>query len=310
VVPESFQRDRPTYLANNGGRFMRDENTKGDWAGSGTAASGGAGATDGGSGIDSTQPLRTTQGTSSWREASGGTESGGISGVVSQAKEGAGNVVGQVQETAGDVAGQVKQQAVTRLSEGKDRASSTLGQVAEAIRQTGTSLSEGDQPELAQYAGRAASQVERLSTYLQNRDVDDIIIEVQRFARRQPGIFLGGALALGLLGARFLKSSSRSAQDAQASQWDSANLGTGSGYSTGTGSGSYGYGRAGSDYASSGGAVRSTATGAEVTSGEWTGGSTGYAGGVDDIADDITASDDLAAGGTSGSTQYTSSSGA
>ena len=34
-----------------------------------------------------------------------------------------------------------------------------------------------------------------------------MVTQVEQYARRQPAIFLGGAFALGLLGARFLKSS-------------------------------------------------------------------------------------------------------
>jgi hypothetical protein len=72
----------------------------------------------------------------------------------------------------------------------------------------GQQLQEKDQPALAQYANQAADQIERFSHYLQERDVDQLLGEAQRFARRQPTLFLGGAFALGLLAARFLKSSS------------------------------------------------------------------------------------------------------
>ena len=35
--------------------------------------------------------------------------------------------------------------------------------------------------------------------------MDDIVREAEAFARRQPAVFIGGALALGLLASRFLK---------------------------------------------------------------------------------------------------------
>jgi hypothetical protein len=45
------------------------------------------------------------------------------------------------------------------------------------------------------------------SDQLRQKDVRELMSDVERFAQRQPTLFLGGAFALGLLGARFLKSS-------------------------------------------------------------------------------------------------------
>jgi len=58
--------------------------------------------------------------------------------------------------------------------------------------------------------------VENWADYVQQTDVRQMADRVESFARREPAIFLGGAFALGLLGARFLKSSRRSDED----QWD------------------------------------------------------------------------------------------
>ena len=38
-------------------------------------------------------------------------------------------------------------------------------------------------------------------------DVDELVGDVQRLARRQPAVFVGSAFAVGLISARFLKSS-------------------------------------------------------------------------------------------------------
>jgi hypothetical protein len=65
------------------------------------------------------------------------------------------------------------------------------------------------QDSVAQYADKAADQVERFSGYLRETDVDEIMEEVRGFARRRPALFLGGAATLGFLGTRFLKSSSQ-----------------------------------------------------------------------------------------------------
>jgi hypothetical protein len=57
------------------------------------------------------------------------------------------------------------------------------------------------------YIEQAADQVERLSSYLQGNDLGRLVGDVERFARRQPAVFLGGMFLAGLIGARFLKSS-------------------------------------------------------------------------------------------------------
>ena len=54
----------------------------------------------------------------------------------------------------------------------------------------------------------AAGQVEEFARTLQDRSVGELLQEAQRYARREPALFLGGAMVLGLFGARFLKSSS------------------------------------------------------------------------------------------------------
>jgi hypothetical protein len=90
----------------------------------------------------------------------------------------------------------------------KDRAAEGLGSVAQALRQTGQQLQGQNQEAFTSYIDRAASQVDRFSTYLQQKDMGQLVYDVERFARRQPALFLGGAFVLGLLGARFLKSSS------------------------------------------------------------------------------------------------------
>jgi hypothetical protein len=150
-------------------------------------------------------------------------EQGG--GVVDQTKQKAGRVADQVQEKAapvvekaqekaGQVADAAKQQATSRLEGQKERAVGGLGTAAHAIRQVGQQLREQEQPAVAQYADKAAEQVERFSGYLRQKDVDQLIREAEGFARRQPTVFLGGAFALGLLAARFLKSSGRRAAGA------------------------------------------------------------------------------------------------
>ena len=148
------------------------------------------------------QPSQTSDMT---RSAQGG--SGATRDLTDQAKATAGQVADQAKATAGQVADTARQQVGTRLTSQKDRAAESLGGVAQALRQTSQQLREHDQAGVTSYVDQAANQIERFSGYLQNRDMGQLVDDVESFARRQPAAFLGGAFLIGLLGARFLKSS-------------------------------------------------------------------------------------------------------
>jgi len=110
--------------------------------------------------------------------------------------------------TESSIVGRVRQRAAAQLSTQKERATDGLGTVAQAVRQSAQHLRENRQDAIAQYVEKAGDQIDRLSTQLRNRDVGELVNEVQRFARRQPALFVGSAFAIGVIGARFLKSSS------------------------------------------------------------------------------------------------------
>jgi len=127
--------------------------------------------------------------------------------VTGQVKDTVGQVADQAQQAAGHVVDQARQQVSSRLVDQKDRAAEGLTSVAQALRQTSQQLRMQDQQTVTGYIESAASQVERISNYLKHNDLGGLIDDVEQFARRQPALFLGGTFVLGLLGARFLKSS-------------------------------------------------------------------------------------------------------
>ncbi|HJR60568.1 MAG TPA: hypothetical protein VJ813_14250 [Vicinamibacterales bacterium] len=111
------------------------------------------------------------------------------------------------------IAGRVREQATAQLDTQKNRATDGLGSVAQAVRQTTQHLRNEQHDTVARYAEQAADQIERFSQRLREKDVGELMNDAQRLARRQPAMFVGGAFALGLVGARFLKSSSRDRHD-------------------------------------------------------------------------------------------------
>ena len=101
----------------------------------------------------------------------------------------------------------VKDTAAAQLTSQKTRATDTLGSVAAAIRQSSQPLRDNNQAMLADYAGKAADQLEQFSARLRERDLTELMDDAKRFARRQPALFVGIAFAAGVIAARFLKSS-------------------------------------------------------------------------------------------------------
>jgi len=110
--------------------------------------------------------------------------------------------------TGSGIMDRVRERATAQLSTQKDRATDGLGSVAQAVRQSTKHLRDNKQDAIANYVEKAADQIDRFSTQIRNRDVGELVNEVQRFARRQPALFVGSAFAIGVIGARFLKSSS------------------------------------------------------------------------------------------------------
>ena len=101
----------------------------------------------------------------------------------------------------------VRQGANTQLSSQKNRATDGISSVAQAVRQTTQQLRDNRHDTIARYVDEAANQLERVSNQLRNKDVGELMRDAQQFARRRPAVFIGSAFAIGLLGARFLKSS-------------------------------------------------------------------------------------------------------
>jgi hypothetical protein len=101
----------------------------------------------------------------------------------------------------------VKDRATAQLDSQKGRATDGLHVVANAVRQTTQQLRTDQHDTIAQYVDKAADQLDRLSNTLRDKSVNDLMLDAQRLAKRQPALFIGGSFAVGLLAARFLKSS-------------------------------------------------------------------------------------------------------
>jgi len=139
-----------------------------------------------------------------WNEG-GSTESAGMK---EKALSAADQLTSRAQQLAGTVQEQATSRVQSRLDEQKNRAADTLASMASSLRSSGQQF-RGQPAGISNYIDDAADRLESIAHELHDRDVGELMEVVEDFARRQPAVFLGGAFALGVLGARFLKSSRR-----------------------------------------------------------------------------------------------------
>lgn len=127
------------------------------------------------------------------------------------------NTAEDMREKAASVAGEAtekaKDQARSTIATQKEEAVNELHGVAEALRMTSSQLRDQDQTMVASYSNKIADQVDRMSDFLDQKSLDEVVVEAEGFARRKPEIFLGGAFTLGLLASRFFKSSAPAHSD-------------------------------------------------------------------------------------------------
>jgi ElaB/YqjD/DUF883 family membrane-anchored ribosome-binding protein len=131
---------------------------------------------------------------------------------VENTKDTASSLLSQAKSTAGEAYDKVAEKATSTIEEKKAGLTGSLTSVADSIRQVGDNLNRstdtGAVTEYSkQYANTAAEKLESVARYFDNKDLKAIARDAESFARRNPAIFLGGAFALGILAARFFKSS-------------------------------------------------------------------------------------------------------
>jgi hypothetical protein len=105
------------------------------------------------------------------------------------------------------LADRAQSQANEKFVEGKHRAASTLNSIASTLHRSGQQLRDEQQPMAGDIAERAATQIEKMARFVDNAEFRGMVRDVEGFARKNPAVFIGAAFAIGMLGARFLRSS-------------------------------------------------------------------------------------------------------
>jgi ElaB/YqjD/DUF883 family membrane-anchored ribosome-binding protein len=138
----------------------------------------------------------------------------GREGLVGEATSGMGDAAASAQQKASEL----KQQGRSKLGETLDQRTTQAGgqarQMAQALRRTGEQMREqGEGQQVAGMTDGAAERIERLGGYLEQTSGDDLLRDVEDFARRRPWMVAGIGLMVGMAASRFLKASSERRYD-------------------------------------------------------------------------------------------------
>ncbi len=135
---------------------------------------------------------------------------GGVSGVAGLAdglKQSLGNAAETAMDAGRETIGAAQGRIRSLLEQQTDRAADRLDGVAGVLHKAADQLKTENNGTVAHFAEQAADRMDRVADRLRQSSLDDLVGEVEGFARRQPELFIGGAFALGFLAARFVKSS-------------------------------------------------------------------------------------------------------
>jgi hypothetical protein len=124
-------------------------------------------------------------------------------------------VINQAKAVASHLGAEASTVATNQLAQRGQQSANELTDAAHALREARKQLP-GNMA--APYIEMAADQIDRASHFVRTASPKDVGAAVENIARKEPLLFLGGAFALGLLGARFLKSSAQRSVESNTEQ--------------------------------------------------------------------------------------------
>jgi nucleotide-binding universal stress UspA family protein len=129
-------------------------------------------------------------------------------GTSQHAQEKAQEVAGQAREKAQEGAQRAREGLRGQIDERSTQAGERVSRQSEDIRSVAQSLREQGKEGPAKLAEQAADRAQRVGSWLERSDGDQIMDEVEDFARRNPWAVALGGLALGFAASRMLRASS------------------------------------------------------------------------------------------------------
>jgi hypothetical protein len=133
-------------------------------------------------------------------------------GVASRAKVEARNKVDEAKNMAKDIAEDAKRQGHEKIESGKERAASQTEKLAGVVERAAQDLKDGELGPLSDYAGQLANGMKTFAENIRSKNLDELLNDTQQLARKNPGLFFIGSVAIGLGISRFVKASGERSQ--------------------------------------------------------------------------------------------------
>jgi ElaB/YqjD/DUF883 family membrane-anchored ribosome-binding protein len=103
------------------------------------------------------------------------------------------------------IANQAGDRARGLVTQGLERTSEALANVARMVGDTAPGIDERLGEDYGEYARRAAGSIENVANSIASKDPDELIEDTRNFVRNSPGVALAGAAVVGFVVARLLK---------------------------------------------------------------------------------------------------------
>ena len=118
---------------------------------------------------------------------------------ASAAKQQASEAFDEAKTRARETGKILQDQALGSLDQGRRELARRAGGLAQALRNSRESLDEQNLSGVSKYADQAAGAVEEVTGYLEERDSQDLLLDLEKAAKREPLLVYGGLFAVGAL---------------------------------------------------------------------------------------------------------------
>lgn len=112
----------------------------------------------------------------------------------------------RIAEQIDKLRGQAAEKAFAFASQGKDRATNALDELAKVVNDAATTVDDKVGSDYGDYARRAADAVSGAAASLRDKDVEALYEDARAFVSKSPAIAIGAAIVIGFAVARLARS--------------------------------------------------------------------------------------------------------
>ncbi len=115
----------------------------------------------------------------------------------------------RARDSAEDVKGAAQRRAESLFDNQKSAAAEQTHKVSQVLHKMGDEFDQQQQTTFSRWANQLADQTDHVADQLRHQDLQHLLHNAGAYSRREPMLYMGGAIAAGFVVARFLRSSRR-----------------------------------------------------------------------------------------------------